>query len=175
VSDPVFDGYWAKVLETWGDDARHKAFVGYAAQTGRLDEAAVRYRGVVDAPIESDPPSPPEVPTEPAATEPAPSEAPVEEPAAATEPAATEPAATEPAATEPAPASAARAAREAQRADAKRRLESVALAAVMMLDAHKSTDAPVDAKRFGRRLALIFLCVVMIVLAYLMAKMYGAI
>lgn len=144
--DPILDGYWKKVVDGWPEEAHHKAFVAYAAQVGRLDEAALRYREIVDEPDEV----------------PAPREAATEDEARPEG---------EPVPTGEAPNDAA----ADRRADAKRRLEAVAAAAVLMLDAHKSTDPSADAKRFGRRLALGFLVVVVLLLGYLMSRMYAAV
>jgi hypothetical protein len=145
--DPILDGYWKKVVEGWSEEAHHKAFVAYAAQVGRLDEAAVRYREIVD--LQDDAPAPREAATESDAPPEGGSPAEGEAQGAADAP--------------------------DRRADAKRRLEAVAAAAVLMLDAHKSTDPSADAKRFGRRLALGFLVVVMLLLGYLMSRMYAAV
>jgi hypothetical protein len=147
--DPIFDGYWKKVVDGWPEEAHHKAFVAYAAQVGRLDEAAVRYREIVD--LREDAPAAPEAETEGDAPPEGGAPAEGEGEAHGADDAAD------------------------RRADAKRRLEAVAAAAVLMLDAHKSTDPSADAKRFGRRLALGFLVVVMLLLGYLMARMYAAV
>ncbi len=47
-ADPVIEALWAKVLHAWNEDDRHKAFLAYCREANVLDEAARRYRGVVD-------------------------------------------------------------------------------------------------------------------------------
>lgn len=47
-SDPVLEALWSKAIGNWKEDERHKAFVAYCRETNRLDEAARRYRTVVD-------------------------------------------------------------------------------------------------------------------------------
>jgi hypothetical protein len=42
--DPTLEGLWQKVVAAWDDDVRHRAFVAYCRETGRLEEAARRYR-----------------------------------------------------------------------------------------------------------------------------------
>jgi hypothetical protein len=53
-SDPVLEAYWKKVLDEWPDDARHKTFVAYCAQTAQLPEAALRYRAIAEPKDEPD-------------------------------------------------------------------------------------------------------------------------
>ena len=42
--DPAGEALWRRVLEEWGDTARHDAFVGHCYATTRLVAAAARYR-----------------------------------------------------------------------------------------------------------------------------------
>lgn len=47
-ADPVLEALWSKVLSSWNEDERHKGFVAYCREMNKLDEAARRYRTVVD-------------------------------------------------------------------------------------------------------------------------------
>lgn len=44
--DPTLEVLWKRVLDDWEDEATHSAFVDYCQRTGRLVDAAVRYRGM---------------------------------------------------------------------------------------------------------------------------------
>ncbi|NUO49056.1 MAG: hypothetical protein HOV80_09395 [Polyangiaceae bacterium] len=46
--DPVLRALWTKVLNSWSEDDRHKGFIAYCRELNKLDEAARRYRTVVD-------------------------------------------------------------------------------------------------------------------------------
>lgn len=46
VSDPALEALWKKVLDDWDNEAAHGAFLEYCQSSGRLVEAAVRYRGM---------------------------------------------------------------------------------------------------------------------------------
>jgi hypothetical protein len=47
--DPESEILWVALLETWGDDARHDAFVKHCVRVGRLQNAGMRYRERLDA------------------------------------------------------------------------------------------------------------------------------
>lgn len=44
--DPALEALWAKVLEDWPNEERHRALLDYARQQGRLADVAALYRGV---------------------------------------------------------------------------------------------------------------------------------
>jgi hypothetical protein len=44
--DPVLDALWKNVIDNWENDAAHHAFLDHCQRAERLDEAAVRYRGM---------------------------------------------------------------------------------------------------------------------------------
>lgn len=44
--DPVLEQLWKRVLDEWGDEATHSAFLDYCQRSDRLVDAAVRYRGM---------------------------------------------------------------------------------------------------------------------------------
>ena len=44
------DVLWSHVLEAWSDDKRHEAFLALCVETGRLADAAKRYRAIAEAP-----------------------------------------------------------------------------------------------------------------------------
>jgi len=46
MTDPVLEALWKKVVDDWASDAAHGAFLEHCQLTGRLLEAAVRYRGM---------------------------------------------------------------------------------------------------------------------------------
>lgn len=46
MTDPALDALWKKVVDDWGDDRVHGAFLDYCHKTRQLMEAAVRYRGM---------------------------------------------------------------------------------------------------------------------------------
>jgi hypothetical protein len=46
VTDQVLDALWKNVLDRWGDDAAHAAFLDHCQRSDQLAEAAVRYRGM---------------------------------------------------------------------------------------------------------------------------------
>lgn len=48
VVDPVLEGLWTKTVQSWSEDDRHKAFLAYCRESNQLDEAARRYRQVVE-------------------------------------------------------------------------------------------------------------------------------
>ncbi len=135
--DPILEAYWAKILADWADEARHKQFVAYCAQTAQLPEAALRYRGIAK----------PGEPVTPIARSSDASDSPAEAPAEDAE--------------------------AVRRADAQKRLEGVAAAAVLVI-ANEPRTEPIDAKKLGRKLGLGFLAVVFAVLAYLMWVVFGA-
>lgn len=46
VTDPALEALWKHVLDNWGNDAAHHAFLDFCQSHEALDEAAVRYRGM---------------------------------------------------------------------------------------------------------------------------------
>jgi len=50
--DPVLEALWMKTLQSWSEDERHKALIAYCREVNVLDEAARRYRTVVDGQAE---------------------------------------------------------------------------------------------------------------------------
>lgn len=44
--DASLEALWKHVLEHWGNDAAHHAFLDYCHNNEALDEAAMRYRGM---------------------------------------------------------------------------------------------------------------------------------
>jgi hypothetical protein len=45
-SDPALETLWKNVLDNWGNDAAHHAFLDHCQRSDSLDQAAVRYRGM---------------------------------------------------------------------------------------------------------------------------------
>jgi hypothetical protein len=45
--DPALEALWKRVVDHWDDDAAHAAFLEQCRASGKLVEAAVRYRGMV--------------------------------------------------------------------------------------------------------------------------------
>lgn len=52
--DPALEALWAKVLEDWSNEERHRSLLDYARQQGRLADVAALYRGVASADDEVD-------------------------------------------------------------------------------------------------------------------------
>ncbi|MBL9022397.1 MAG: hypothetical protein JNL21_09355 [Myxococcales bacterium] len=46
--DLVMEGLWKKVGASFDDDERHQAFLAYCRESGKLDEAARRYRLITE-------------------------------------------------------------------------------------------------------------------------------
>ncbi len=46
IADAALEALWKNVVQRWDDDAAHGAFLEHCRASGRLDEAAVRYRGM---------------------------------------------------------------------------------------------------------------------------------
>ncbi len=44
--DPTLEALWKNVLDRWDHDPAHHAFLDHCQRVERLDEAAVRYRGM---------------------------------------------------------------------------------------------------------------------------------
>jgi hypothetical protein len=44
--DPALETSWKRVVDQWDEDAAHAAFLEHCRVSGRLVEAAVRYRGM---------------------------------------------------------------------------------------------------------------------------------
>lgn len=53
-TDPLFDTLWGRVVDHWGDDKVHAAFIQYAMNKGSLAEAAARYRNAGTDPTRHD-------------------------------------------------------------------------------------------------------------------------
>jgi hypothetical protein len=51
--DVLFEKLWERVMEAWGDDKVHGAFLDYAIRAQRLPDAAGRYRSLKDDPEKS--------------------------------------------------------------------------------------------------------------------------
>ncbi|HET9956039.1 MAG TPA: hypothetical protein VFQ61_16145 [Polyangiaceae bacterium] len=45
-ADPVLEAAWKRVLDHWDEEQAHTGFLDYCRLSGRLVEAAVRYRGM---------------------------------------------------------------------------------------------------------------------------------
>jgi hypothetical protein len=52
--DPALEALWAKVLENWPNEERHRALLDYARQQGQLAEVASLYRAVASSDDERD-------------------------------------------------------------------------------------------------------------------------
>ncbi len=48
MSDEPVEILWKQVLEAWGEEKRHQAFLGYCHERGQLAEAARLYRSLAD-------------------------------------------------------------------------------------------------------------------------------
>jgi hypothetical protein len=46
MADAAFEALWKSVLDRWGEERAHSAFLEYCATTEQLAEAAARYRGM---------------------------------------------------------------------------------------------------------------------------------
>jgi hypothetical protein len=46
VTDAAFEALWKNVLDHWGEDKAHGAFLEHCRSSGQLAEAAARYRGM---------------------------------------------------------------------------------------------------------------------------------
>jgi hypothetical protein len=52
--DPALEALWAKVLENWPNEERHRALLDYARQQGKLADVAALYRAVASSDGEAD-------------------------------------------------------------------------------------------------------------------------
>lgn len=50
MEEPLIDPSWARLLETWDDEDRHRAFLQLCATADRLSAAAARYRVETETP-----------------------------------------------------------------------------------------------------------------------------
>ena len=48
MSDEPVEVLWKQVLEAWGEEKRHQAFLGYCHERGQLADAARCYRALAD-------------------------------------------------------------------------------------------------------------------------------
>ena len=45
-NDPLLEALWKNVVDHWDDEAAHRKFIEHCAESDKLVEAAVRYRGM---------------------------------------------------------------------------------------------------------------------------------